>query len=94
MEEKKPKHASSEQVRGTIKLSDLRPSKLHPKAKMRMLLALLGTFLIVFGCIYMLSTSVFYFNPNIETPEGLVYFLKDLVNLGYVVGSILVIIIL
>ena len=94
MEEKTPKHAINEKTRGTIKLSDFRPSQLHPKAKTRILIALLGTFLIVFGCIYMLSTTIFYFNPDITTPEGLSYFFKDLVSLCYVIGSILVIVIL
>lgn len=94
MEEKTPKHAINEETRGTIKLSDFRPSKLHPKAKTRILMALLGTFLIIFGCIYMLSTAIFYFNPDITTPEGLSYFFKDLVSLCYIIGSILVIVIL
>jgi len=89
-----PKHIKDESTRGIIKFSDFRPKNLHPKAKVRILLALIGTFLIIFGCIYMLSTSTFYFHPDLSTPTGLSEFFKDLVNLMYVVGSILIIIIL
>ena len=31
-------------MRGKIKLSDFKPSNLHPKAKFRILMALIGTF--------------------------------------------------
>ena len=94
MEENIPKHAQQEQTRGKIKLSDFRPSNLHPKAKARILMALAGTFLIIFGCIYMLSMSTFYFNPDLSTSMGLSEFFKNMVNIMYVVGSIIVIIIL
>lgn len=85
---------TDEITRGTIKFSDLRPANLHPKAKARMLMGLMGTFLVIFGCIYMLSMSVFYFNPDLSTPEGLNQLFTNLVAFGYVIGSILVIIIL
>lgn len=88
--EETPKHAIQD-VRGTIKISDFRPKNLHPKAKSRILMALLGTFLIIFGCIYMLSTSTFYFSPNLSTPNGLSEFFKDMVSILYIIGTILVI---
>ena len=91
--EETPKHAK-DSLRGTIKLSDFRLKNLHPKAKGRIFLALIGTFLIIFGCIYMLSTATFYFNPNLTTPMGLSEFFKDMVSVLYIVGSILVIAIL
>lgn len=93
MEENIPKHAIQD-TRGTIKLSDFRPKNLHPKAKARILMALFGTFLVTFGCIYMLSTSMFYFNPNLSTPNGLSEFFKDMVSIFYIIGTILVICIL
>ena len=94
-EKTNPRHKKdNELIRGTIKPSDFRPANLHPKAKARMLMALMGTFLIIFGCIYMLSISTFYFNPDTSTPEGLSQFLTNLVALGYIIGSILVIMIL
>lgn len=86
-----PKHVKEDYQRGTIKLSDFRPKNLHPKAKMRIALAILGTFLVIFGCIYMLSTSVFYFNPDLSTPNGLSEFFKDAVCVLYIVGTVLVI---
>lgn len=93
MEESIPKHVKDDE-RGTIKFSDFRPKNLHPKAKLRILIALLGTFLVIFGCIYMLSTSMFYFNPDLSTPTGLSEFLKNMVSILYIVGTILVIMIL
>lgn len=89
-----PKHAIEQQVRGEIKLSDFKLANLHPKAKSRILMSFIGTFLIIFGCIYMLSMSTFYFDPDISTPIGLSELFKNLVNIMYIVGSILVIIIL
>lgn len=84
----------NEEARGTIRLSDFSPSNMHPKAKARMLMGIMGTFLIIFGCIYMLSMSVFYFDPDLSTPEGLNQFFTNLVAFGYIIGSILVIMIL
>lgn len=91
--DKTPKHVIKDE-RGQIKFSDFYPSNLHPKAKARILMALVGTFLIIFGCIYMLSTSTFYFNPDLSTPTGLAEFFKNMVNFMYIVGSIIVIMIL
>lgn len=81
-------------MRGKIKLSDFKPSNLHPKAKFRISMALIGTFLLIFGCIFMLSTATIAFNPDVSTPAGLSAFFKDLVAIGYVVGTIFVIILL
>lgn len=93
MEEKVPEHAKID-TRGNIELSDFYPSNLHPKAKSRILIALVGTFLIIFGCIYMLSISTFYLDPDLSTSEGVSEFFKNLVNIMYIIGSIIVIIIL
>lgn len=90
MEEKEPKH----NIRGTIRISDFRPKNLHPKAKARVLIALAGTLLVIFGCFYMLSMSTFYFDPDINTSAGLSNFFSDMVFFGYIVGSIFVILIL
>lgn len=86
-----PKHVKEDYQRGTIKFSDFRPKNLHPKAKARILMAIIGTFLVIFGCIYMLSTSMFYFNPDLSTPNGLSEFFKDMVCILYIVGTVLVI---
>lgn len=93
MEENTPKHASQE-VRGTIKLSDFRPKNLHPKAKARVLMSIAGTLLIIFGCFYMLSMSTFYFETDMTTSIGLSNFFSNMVFFGYIVGSIFVILIL
>lgn len=94
MENNIPKHALQENERGVIQLSDFRPSNLHPKAKARILMAMAGTLLVIFGCFYMLSISTFYFDPDLTTSEGLSNFFSNLVFFGYVVGSIFVILIL
>ena len=94
MEESTPKHEMQENIRGTIKISDFRPKNLHPKAKMRVLLSILGTFLIIFGCFYMLSMTPFYFELNLDTSMGLSNFFSDAVFFSYIIGSILVIFIL
>jgi hypothetical protein len=94
MEGKIPKHAARDSIRGTIKLSDFRPANLHPKAKARVLMALMGTLLVIFGCFYMLSMTTFYFNPDITTSMGLSNFFSDMVFFGYIIGSIFVILIL
>lgn len=94
MEESTPKHEMQENIRGTIKISDFRPKNLHPKAKMRVLLSILGTFLIIFGCFYMLSMTPFYFELNLDTSIGLSNFFSDAVFFSYIIGSILVIFIL
>ena len=89
----KPKHAH-DAMRGKIKLSDFKPSNLHPKAKFRISMALIGTFLLIFGCIFMLSTATIVFTPDLSTPAGLSAFFKDLVAIGYVIGTVFVIILL
>lgn len=94
MEENTPKHAIQEEARGTIKISDFRPKNLHPKAKMRILLAIAGTLLVIFGCFYMLSMTTFYFNPDTSTSIGLSNFFSNMVFFGYIIGSIFVILIL
>ena len=94
MEENTPKHAIQNDQRGTIKLSDFRPKNLHPKAKVRVLMAIAGTLLIVFGCFYMLSMSTFYFETDMTTSEGLSNFFSNMVFFGYIIGSIFVILIL
>lgn len=93
MAENTPKHIN-EETRGKIKMSDFRPSNLHPKAKGRVLLAIAGTLLIVFGCFYMLSITPFYFDPDLTTSIGLSNFFANMVFFGYIVGSIFVILIL
>jgi succinate dehydrogenase/fumarate reductase cytochrome b subunit len=93
MEENTPKHAIQNDQRGTIKLSDFRPKNLHPKAKARVLMAIAGTLLIVFGCFYMLSMSTFYFETDMTTSEGLSNFFSNMVFFGYIIGSIFVILI-
>ena len=94
MEDNTPKHAMPDNERGIIKLSDFRPANLHPKAKARILMAIAGTLLVIFGCFYMLSMSTFYFDPDITTSEGLSNFFSNMVFFGYVIGSIFVILIL
>lgn len=88
-----PKHAI-DRSRGTIKLSDFRPSNLHPKAKLRISMALLGTFLLIFGCIYMLSTTTITLNPDPTTSAGISAIFRNCVAGGYVIGTILTIFIL
>jgi len=94
MEENTPKHAIQDTQRGTIKLSDFRPKNLHPKAKARVLMAIAGTLLIIFGCFYMLSMSTFYFETDMATSEGLSNFFSNMVFFGYIIGSVFVILIL
>lgn len=93
MEENTPKHAK-DSTRGTIKISDFRPKNLHPKAKARILIAIAGTLLIIFGCFYMLSMSTFYFETDMTTSMGLSNFFSNMVFFGYIIGSIFVILIL
>ena len=93
MEENTPKHTSQE-IRGTIKLSDFHPKNLHPKAKARILMAIAGTLLVIFGCFYMLSMSTFYFETDMTTSVGLSNFFSNMVFFGYIIGSIFVILIL
>ncbi len=93
MEKNTPKHAK-DSIRGIIKISDFKPKNLHPKAKARILIALAGTLLVIFGCFYMLSMSTFYFDPDISTSAGLSNFFSNMVFFGYIVGSIFVILIL
>jgi len=94
MEEYIPKHAAQESARGTIKLSDFRPRNLHPKAKARILMAIAGTLLVIFGCFYMLSMSTYYFEADVTTSAGLSNFFSNMVFFGYIIGSIFVILIL
>lgn len=94
MEENTPKHAIKDNQRGTIKLSDFRPKNLHPKAKARVLMAIAGTLLVIFGCFYMLSMSTFYFETDTTTSEGLSNFFSNMVFFGYIIGSIFVILVL
>ena len=93
MEENIPKHLKDSN-RGTIKMSDFRPKNLHPKAKARILMAIAGTLLIIFGCFYMLSMSTFYFETDMTTSMGLSNFFSNMVFFGYIIGSIFVILIL
>lgn len=86
--------SNNEMTRGKIIFSDFYLSNLHPKAKMRILLSILGTFLIIFGCFYMLSMTPFYFNPDLSTSIGLSNFFSNMIFFGYIIGSILVILIL
>ena len=94
MEENVGKHTKPDEIRGKIKLSDFRPANLHPKAKARVLMAIAGTLLVIFGCFYMLSMSTFYFEPDLNTSMGLSNFFSNMVFFGYIIGSIFVILIL
>lgn len=85
-----PKHAK-DRMRGTIKLSDFRPSNLHPKAKLRISMAFIGTFLLIFGCVYMLSTTTIVLHPDLNTSIGLMELFRNLVAAGYVLGTAIVI---
>ena len=85
---------NEERDEGRIKLSDFRPKNLHPKAKFRICMALLGTFLLIFGCICMLSTATITFGWDFSTTAGFSASMRNLIAIGYVIGTIIVILIL
>lgn len=87
------KHAK-EATRGDITLRDLRPSNMHPKARMRVFMALVGTLLLVIGCIYMLTTVQITPDPDLATAAGINAATRNLLALGYIIGTAAVIVIL
>lgn len=54
-------------------------------------MAFIGTFLLIFGCVYMLSTTTIVLHPDLNTSVGLMELFRNLVAAGYVLGTAIVI---
>lgn len=87
------KHAR-EATRGDIALRDLLPSRMHPKARMRVFMAVIGTLLLFIGCIYMLTTVQITPDPDLATAAGINAATRNLLAMGYVIGTAAVVVIL
>jgi uncharacterized BrkB/YihY/UPF0761 family membrane protein len=87
------KHAR-EATRGDIALRDLLPRNMHPKARLRVFLAVIGTLLLMIGCIYLLTTVQITPDPDLATAAGINAATRNLLALGYVIGTAAVIVII
>lgn len=90
------KYTETDSTRGTLRPKDLLPRNLHPKAKLRVGMAIIGTLLVVLSCLYLLTLTTI--TPietiNMNTTLGISLMLKNCLAIGYVVISIFIILIL
>ena len=87
---------AGDSVRGVLKPEDFLPKNLHPKAKLRVGMAIIGTLLTILSCIYMLTLTTITPPAMIDmnTTYGISAMLKNCLAIGYVVVSIFIVLIL